>query len=107
MDSDRDIQQIRPYINWANQCTTPLITRCTRQLFFCDLAKALDTISHTILLETLFTYGIRGTANKVLESYLCGRRQSGRINGHVSSLTKSFMEFHKDHYWDLYSFRFI
>ena len=54
---------------------------------FCDLAKAFDTISHTILLEKLSIYGVRGTANKLFESYLCDRRQYVSINNHVSSLT--------------------
>ena len=44
-------------------------------LLLMDVRKAFDTVSHNILLQQLYYYGIRGTAYKLLESYLLFRNQ--------------------------------
>ena len=51
---------------------------------FLDLAKAFDTVNHTILLKKLYNYGIRGNAYKLLENYLQNRYQKVRIDQHES-----------------------
>ena len=51
---------------------------------FIDLKKAFDTVDHTILLSKLKHYGISGTANKWLSSYLTDRQQYVTINGFQS-----------------------
>jgi hypothetical protein len=42
---------------------------------FIDLSKAFDTLDHTILLNKLHNYGIRGKTHKLLTSYLTNRYQ--------------------------------
>ena len=49
-----------------------------------DLKKAFDTIDHRILLRKLYSYGIRGSMFKWMESYLTDRSQYVVFDGKVS-----------------------
>jgi hypothetical protein len=42
---------------------------------FCDIHKAFDCVNHEILLTKLLTYGITGTSNTMIQSYLKNRYQ--------------------------------
>ena len=53
---------------------------------FIDIMKAFDTIDHTILLQKLNHYGIRGIVNQWIYSYLSYRKQYVQIKGTKSSL---------------------
>ena len=50
-----------------------------------DLRKAFDTVSHNILHQKLYHYGIRGPAHKLIESYLTSRKQFVSIDNVNSS----------------------
>lgn len=47
---------------------------------FLDLAKAFDSISHKILLQRLYDYGVRGVAYDIFASYLYKRPTYVKIN---------------------------
>ena len=59
-------------------------------LLFLDLQKAFDTVSHTILLEKLKHYGIRGNVLRLFASYLSGRKQFTKIGNVLSDLSDIF-----------------
>ena len=56
---------------------------------FLDLSKAFDTVDHNTLLRKMsHQFGIRGLANKFVESYLSNRFQYVRINNTRSKQAK-------------------
>ena len=51
---------------------------------FLDFRKAFDTVDHKILLEKLYSYGIRGMAHDWFSSYLQNRQQFVKFNNTCS-----------------------
>ena len=50
-----------------------------------DISKAFDTVDHSILIEKLESYGIRGNVLQLLISYITKRKQYTVINGIAST----------------------
>ena len=55
-------------------------------VLFSDLKKAFDTVDHSILLEKLSLYGIRGIELERFRSDISGRKQCCKVNGHISNI---------------------
>ena len=55
---------------------------------FLDLKKAFDTVDHSVLMEKLRVYGVRGKPGEWIESYLTNRKQFCSLNGLHSKARK-------------------
>ena len=60
--------------------------------FFCDISKAFDCVNHELLLAELICYGISGTSNKLIRSYLSEQYQSVKITSNLNSKADSNWE---------------
>lgn len=69
---------------FTNDIYSALDSKKRMGVLFLDLRKAFDTIDHTILVQKLEYYGIRGTANALIRSYLSSREQFVHVNGATS-----------------------
>lgn len=56
---------------------------------FCDLSKAFDCVSHSLLIKKLKFYGFSDSSSNLLQSYLTNRRQQVRLKNNRSSFLKT------------------
>ena len=57
-------------------------------LILLDISKAFDTCKHSVLIEKLFAYGVRGTPLEFFKSFLTNRTQKVKVGNMWSSFEK-------------------
>ena len=72
-------------LHLVNDLTKQMDTGKVPTNIYIDLSKAFDTLDHSILLDKLNYYGIRGIAYNLLHSYISNRYQYVDFNGSISS----------------------
>ena len=73
-------------LHLVNDLTKQMDTGKVPTNIYIDLSKAFDTLDHSILLDKLNYYGIRGVAYNLLHSYISNRYQYVDFNGSISSI---------------------
>ena len=63
------------------------------------MSNAFDTLNHEILLRKLVYYGVKDSANKLLQSYLSERLQYVEFERQISDKLLQ-LGYPKDQYWD-------
>ena len=71
-------------IDLINKITTALDNKEFAIGVFLDLSKAFDTVDHSLLLQKLEFYGIRGIALEWFKNYVTQRYQCVRYNNEIS-----------------------
>ena len=74
----------RALIDLVEEISTSLDKKKYTLGVFIDFKKAFDTVNHSVLIEKLNHYGVRGVAENWIKSYLSGRNQFVKL-GECSS----------------------
>jgi hypothetical protein len=78
--------------NLLDNIYVALNNRCIVGGIFCDLSKAFDRVNREILLSRMEFYGIKGTAHKLIKSYLAGRYQRVILHKNGSKCCSAWRE---------------
>lgn len=65
--------------SFLDKVVTSMDRKIPAVAMYMDLSKAFDHVDHTILLDKLYCYGIRGNVHELIKTYLCDRLQATQI----------------------------
>ena len=68
------------FMNLVEEITSSIYAKKISIGVFIDIKKSFDTVNHTLLIDKLEYYGIRGIAQEWLKSYLKDRKQFVQID---------------------------
>ena len=68
-------------IELTEEITKNLDNSIQTDIIILDFAKAFETVNHSLVIQKIHSYGIKGKSNKWINNFLADRKQAVVVNG--------------------------